>query len=78
MVATATALDGHVFFGQSGVAQLTTETNPAYLTLSQTMPGDPQLLRDAYQPPQGANSAQNTQTSATAAATSAMGEVRRL
>jgi len=59
VVATATALDGHVFFGQSGVAQLTTETNPAYLTLSQTMPGDPQLLRDAYQPPQGANSAQN-------------------
>ncbi|MFO0021643.1 MAG: hypothetical protein ACK6DV_04685, partial [Deltaproteobacteria bacterium] len=34
-------------------------TSPTFASLEQAMPGDPQLLRDAYQPPQGPNSAQN-------------------
>jgi hypothetical protein len=59
VVASATAQDGHVFFGQSGVALFGTSARPAFLALRQRMPGDPQLLRDAYQPPQGPNSAQN-------------------
>jgi hypothetical protein len=59
VVASALAYDGHVFFGQSGVALFGTETNPTFAALTQTMPGNPQLLRDAYQPPQGPNSAQN-------------------
>lgn len=59
VVASAVAQDGHVFFGQSGVALFGTETSPAFLELQQRMPADPQLLRDAYQPPQGPNSAQN-------------------
>ncbi|MBX7194482.1 MAG: hypothetical protein K1X94_20670 [Sandaracinaceae bacterium] len=59
VVASATAIDGNVFFGQSGVALLGTETSPSFATLQAQMPANPQLLRDAYQPPQGPNSAQN-------------------
>ena len=59
VIASASALDGNVFFGQSGVALLSAETSPDFAVLEQDMPANPQLLRDAYQPPQGANSAQN-------------------
>lgn len=59
VIASALALDGNVFFGQSSVALFTESASPAFAGLSQAMPANPQLLRDAYQPPQGANSAQN-------------------
>ncbi|GAB4206035.1 MAG: hypothetical protein OHK0013_22380 [Sandaracinaceae bacterium] len=59
VVASAVAQDGQVFFGQAGLALFGTSAQPAFLSLRQRMPADPQLLRDAYQPPQGPNSAQN-------------------
>lgn len=59
VVAAAVAQGGDVFFGQSGLAAFGRETSPTFASLEQAMPGDPQLLRDAYQPPQGPNSAQN-------------------
>ncbi len=63
VIASALAHDGNVFFGQSGVALLSQEiatgTSPTFASLTQPMPANPQLLRDAYQPPQGPNSAQN-------------------
>ena len=59
VVASAVARDGHVFFGQDGVALLSTNTAPAFLSIQGEMPGNPALLRDAYQPPPGPNSAQS-------------------
>lgn len=59
VVASAIARDGHVYFGRSGLALFGANTSPHFAALEQEMPASPQLLRDAYQPPQGPNSAQN-------------------
>lgn len=59
VVASALAADDGVFFGQSQMAVFGAETEPVFVGMARSMPGSPQLLRDAYQPPQGPNSAQN-------------------
>lgn len=59
VVASALASDGGVYFGQSGVAAFGTDPSAPAFTIPVRMPGAPQLLRDAYQPPPGPNSAQS-------------------
>ena len=59
VVASAVVEGGHIFFGQDGAALLSTNTAPAFVTIPGEMPGNPALLRDAYQPPPGPNSAQS-------------------
>jgi hypothetical protein len=59
VVASAVAEGGSVYFGQEGAALLSTNVTPTFVTIPGEMPGDPALLRDAYQPPPGPNSAQS-------------------
>lgn len=64
IVGHAFAIDGEVYVGQSGVFRFTpaiaagTRASPAYLEPQPgELPGRPPLLRDAYQPPPGVDSA---------------------
>ena len=59
VVASAVAEGGNIFFGQEGAALLNTNVAPTFISIPGEMPGDPALLRDAYQPPPGPNSAQS-------------------
>lgn len=62
VVGHAIAQGAHVFFGQRGITRLTGHTDsspdaPWFEPMERDLPGDPGMLRDAYQPPPGPTSA---------------------